>query len=310
MISVVEKALAVMRWQPRQWQTVSIHGASPRRKRTRVQRQPPSIGKWGMGMARSFHGALVRERTGGQGGRNGSPHPEARGNTKLTTMREGRSMLRALALVPLLALLAGCIDIPQAPKHQTVRRSTASFAVRPEGRECLSNLGATQANFTPLPDQYFGAGCSTVNTVRLASLQGDYAALALSNLGPVTCPLANTFAGWARFGVDRAARQILGSPLVRIETMGSYNCRNVAGSERRSAHATANAIDVSAFVLADGRRISVLADWNDGTLAERQFLQIVHASACKRFGTVLGPNYNPAHQNHFHVELSGSHFCR
>jgi hypothetical protein len=219
-------------------------------------------------------------------------------------------MRRLLVLLPLLAALGGCIDIPQASKHQTVHRSTSSFTPRPEGRQCLVKLGATQADFTPLPDQYFGAGCSTVNAVRLASLQGDYADLALSNLGPVTCPLANTFAGWARFGVDRAARQILGSALVRIETMGSYNCRNVAGTEHRSAHATANAIDVSAFVLADGRRISVLGDWNDGTQAERQFLQIVHASACKRFGTVLGPDYNAAHRNHFHVELSGGHFCR
>jgi hypothetical protein len=204
------------------------------------------------------------------------------------------------------------MDMPSspAPKRQSIRQSTTSFTPRPEARQCLANLGATRANFTPLPDQYFGAGCSTVNTVRLASLQGDYTALALSNLGPVTCPLANTFAAWARFGVDRAARQILGSPLVRIETMGSYNCRNVAGSERRSAHATASAIDVSGFVLADGRRITVLGDWNGGTQAERQFLQVVHASACKRFGTVLGPNYNSAHQNHFHVELSGSSFCR
>jgi hypothetical protein len=221
-------------------------------------------------------------------------------------------MRRALLLLPLLAALAGCMDVPSAPapKRQVIRQSTTSFTPRPEARQCLANLGATRANFTPLPDQYFGAGCSTVNTVRLASLQGDYAALALSNLGPVTCPLANSFAAWARFGVDRAARQILGSALVRIETMGSYNCRNVAGSERRSAHATASAIDVSAFVLADGRRITVLDDWRGGTPAERQFLQVVHASACKRFGTVLGPNYNSAHQNHFHVELSGSSFCR
>ncbi|MBW8755541.1 MAG: extensin family protein [Sphingomonadales bacterium] len=219
-------------------------------------------------------------------------------------------MRRALFLLPFLALLGGCLDMPEAPRRQTVRQSTASFTPRPEARQCLANLGATRANFTPLPDQYFGAGCSTLNTVRLASLQGDYAALALSNLGPVTCPLASTFAAWARFGVDRAARQILGSALVRIETMGSYNCRNVAGSERRSAHARAEAIDVSGFVLADGRRITVFGDWTGGTPAERQFLQIVHASACKRFGTVLGPGYNAAHQNHFHVELSGSSFCR
>ena len=52
--------------------------------------------------------------------------------------------------------------------------------------------------------------------MRLTALRGDYGDLNLTNLGPVTCPLANTFAAWARFGVDRAARQILGSGLARI----------------------------------------------------------------------------------------------
>jgi hypothetical protein len=205
---------------------------------------------------------------------------------------------RTLALLPAVALLSACIDSPQAPKRDAVRRPAASaFSPRPELRQCLA-------------DQYFGAGCSTVGTVRLTGLRSDDAALQLVNLGPVACPLADTLAGWARFGVDRAARQILGSPLVRIETMGSYSCRNVAGSDRRSAHATAEAIDVSAFILADGRRISVLDKWSAGTSAERQFLTLVHQSACKRFGTVLGPAYNAAHRDHLHVELSGAGFCR
>lgn len=219
-------------------------------------------------------------------------------------------MRRLLILAPLMASLSACIDIPQASKQQTVRQSTATFSLRPQARQCLAELGSTRASFTPLPDQYFGAGCSTLNTVQLSSLRSDNASLDLANLGPVTCPLANTFAGWARYGVDRAARQILGSRLARIETMGSYNCRNVAGTGRRSAHATANAIDVSAFILADGRRITVLGDWTYGTDEERRFLRIVHESACKRFGTVLGPNYNAAHQNHFHLEFTGGDFCR
>lgn len=136
------------------------------------------------------------------------------------------------------------------------------------------------------------------------------ASFGVSNIGPVQCQVASTFGDWARFGVDRAARQILGSPLARIETMGSYSCRNVAGSNRRSAHATAGAIDVSAFVLEDGRRISLTEDWNGGTAAEREFLRVVHKSACKRFGTVLGPEYNRAHADHFHLEGTGSSFCR
>jgi len=229
----------------------------------------------------------------------------------LTISRQVYSMRKAFALLPALAFLSACIDIPQAPKHDSVRRPvSAAFTPRPEVRQCLADLSVTRASFTPLPDQYFGAGCSTVGTVRLTSLRSDDAHLQLANLGPVTCPLADTLAGWARFGVDRAARQILGSPLVKIETMGSYACRNVAGSDRRSAHATASAIDVSAFILADGRRISVLDDWYAGSREERQFLSIVHQSACKRFGTVLGPAYNAAHRDHLHVELSGSGFCR
>lgn len=212
-------------------------------------------------------------------------------------------------MLPLLALLGACADIPQAGR-QSVRQSTATFTPRPEARQCLAELGATRASFVPLADRHLGQGCSTINTVRLSSLQGDSAEFALSQLGPVSCPLAQSFAGWARFGVDRAARQILGSPLVRIETMGSFNCRNVAGSGRRSAHATADAIDIAAFVLADGRRVSVASGWSDGRPDERQFLRVVHASACKRFGTVLGPQYNAAHRDHFHVEIGGSGFCR
>jgi hypothetical protein len=217
----------------------------------------------------------------------------------------GRNLALALTM-----LLAACGAVPEARQQAPLRRSTLVFTPRPDARQCLANLGRTEANFTPLPDQYYGAGCSTLNTVKLVSLRSDTASLGLANLGPVTCPLAQTFAAWARFGVDRAAQQIMGSPLARIETMGSYNCRTIAGSDRMSAHSTANAIDVAAFVLADGRRISVKGDWTSGSNQARAFLQTVHASACKRFGTTLGPAYNAAHRDHFHVELSGKSFCR
>lgn len=219
-------------------------------------------------------------------------------------------MRRALLILPLVAMLSACIDAPQAPRRQSVRSSSTTLSPRPEYRQCLSQLGAQHASFTPLTDRYFGTGCATVGTVSLAALSTDSASLQLSNLGPVTCAMATGFAGWARFGVDRAAQVILGSPVVRIETFGSYSCRNVAGTNRRSGHSTANAIDVSGFVLADGRRITVLDDWDGGTPAERRFLRVVHDSACKRFGTTLGPAYNAAHANHLHLEADGAQFCR
>jgi hypothetical protein len=222
-------------------------------------------------------------------------------------------MRRVLTLLPAIALLGACNAIPQTRTTQQqsgVKRSAQVFTPRPEIRACLADLSAQKAAFSPLPDQYYGAGCSTLGTVQLSALKSDQARLALTNLGPVTCPLAESFAGWARYGADRAAQQILGSPLVRIETMGSYNCRNVAGSDRRSAHATANAIDVSGFVLADGRRITVAGDWHDKSPAVQRFFAAIHTSACKRFGTVLSPAYNAAHKDHLHLELSGRAFCK
>ncbi len=221
----------------------------------------------------------------------------------------GLVMLRLFFPCAALAMLAACGAVPSAHKTEPLRRSTQVYSPQPDAQACLAGLGRSDAAFTPLPDQYYGAGCSALNAVNLVRLRSDSASLGVSNLGVVACPLAQAFAAWARFGVDRAAQQIMGSPLVKIETMGSYSCRTVAGSGRLSGHATASAIDVSGFVLADGRRISVL-DWASPSPQVRAFLQTVHGSACKRFGTTLGPGYNAAHRDHFHVELSGKAFCR
>lgn len=222
-------------------------------------------------------------------------------------------MVRPLALtlaLTLPVLLAGCASSYEPAPRPARSATTWNPPIAPEGRLCLANLSQSYANFTPLPDQYYGAGCSAVGAVRLASLRSDSGMLEISNLGPVTCPLANTISGWARFGVDRAAKAILGSPLARIETMGSYSCRNVAGTSRLSGHASANAVDVSGFVLADGRRITVLRDWDSEDPQIRAFLATIRDSACKRFGTVLTPQYNAAHRDHFHLEVGGGRpFC-
>lgn len=223
-----------------------------------------------------------------------------------------RRFLPITALAATLALsLSGCIDGPQrSPRQPVTTAQQHPAATRPALRQCLSSLSAQQAVFARVEDRWFGDSCSTVGTVKLVALNTDNATVSLSNLGPVTCAMATPFAAWARYGVDRAAQQILGSRVVKIETFGSYSCRNVAGTARRSGHASANAIDVSAFVLGDGRRVSVREGWNNGTPAERRFLRVIHDSACKRFGTTLGPSYNAAHADHLHLEADGADFCR
>lgn len=219
---------------------------------------------------------------------------------------------------PVIALMAlaatGCSVLPATEPERTatsreVRTSAAPIAVNPAARVCLSELGAKNARFTALPDAYYSQNCSALNSVSLTALAADNGELFVTNLGAVYCPLASDFAAWAQFGVDRAARQMLGSRLIRIETFGSYSCRNVAGSARPSAHASARAIDVSAFVLADGRRITVKDGWARGGL-EQRFLERIQDSACRRFGTVLGPEYNAAHRDHFHLEHGNGNFCQ
>ncbi len=236
-----------------------------------------------------------------------------------------KATLRGLTLLAAGMALAGCGSLvpggssgaapgsaSQSARAPATRVASApqSYAARPEDASCLADLGGSGARFDPLPDTYAAPGCNKLGTVQLMALAGDRSPLTISNLGPVRCSVAKSFSDWARFGVDRAARQILGSPVARIETMGSYACRNVAGTERRSAHSRAEAIDVSGFVLADGRRIVLTRDWDGGDAATREFLRVVHTSACKRFGTVLGPEYNAAHKDHFHLEGSGATFCR
>lgn len=194
--------------------------------------------------------------------------------------------------------------------RDVVRRDNDAFASLP-ARQCLSALKAANVRFTPIPNQSFGGGCHTIDTIKLMTFATE-----ATNLGPMTCPLATNFTAWAKYAVRPAARLYLKSDVVRIETMGTYNCRNVNGarSGKLSEHATGNAVDVSAFILKDGRRVSVLDGWH-GAPAERAFLRRLHESACKRFGTVLGPDYNSLHANHFHLDMGksmkdGSAYCR
>jgi hypothetical protein len=110
--------------------------------------------------------------------------------------------------------------------------------------------------------------------------------------------------------LQAAARQHLGQEVVRVEHFGTYSCRNLYHREsgRRSQHATANAIDIAGFTLADGTQVSVLADW-DGPAAKAAFLRAIRDGACRFFDVVLSPDYNEAHRDHFHFDQGGQSAC-
>ncbi len=96
----------------------------------------------------------------------------------------------------------------------------------------------------------------------------------------------------------------LGARVVEIKQISAYSCRGMNGSSRAhiSEHAFGNALDIAAFTLADGRRISVRDGWK-GLPEEQGFLRDVQAAACRDFTTVLAPGSNVYHYNHIHVDL-------
>ena len=102
---------------------------------------------------------------------------------------------------------------------------------------------------------------------------------------------------WERDVLNPEAERIFGSKIEVIEHLGAYSCRRLYGRDSGawSEHATANAIDIAGFVLADGTRISVLRDWGGG--AKGRALRQMHRTACGPFGTVLGPESDAFHQD-------------
>ena len=95
-----------------------------------------------------------------------------------------------------------------------------------------------------------------------------------------------------------------GARVVEIKQISAYSCRGMNGNSRAhiSEHAFGNALDIAAFTLADGRRISVKDGWK-GMPEEQGFLRDVQAAACQQFTTVLAPGSNVYHYDHIHVDL-------
>lgn len=118
-----------------------------------------------------------------------------------------------------------------------------------------------------------------------------------------SCPVVAALKLWEWQVVQPAAQRFYGQPVRSIRHFGSYSCRRMYGRGQGdfSEHATADAIDVAAFVLKDGRQVSVLNDWKaEGKDAD--FLHVVRDGACDLFSTVLSPDYNAAHRDHFHLD--------
>jgi hypothetical protein len=129
----------------------------------------------------------------------------------------------------------------------------------------------------------------------------------------LACPIISALDRWLADAVQPAAQRWFGARVVEIKQISAYSCRgrHGDGTNRISEHAFGNALDIAAFVLADGRKIVIETSWH-GLPEEQAFLHDVQAAACHQFSTVLAPGSNAAHYNHIHVDLrrrSGRDIC-
>ena len=200
------------------------------------------------------------------------------------------------------------LDIDETPGPLT-RYKLMRLADQPPAA-CLAWLDAAEVRHAPLADRRTAEGCCWQGATQVSALRS----LRLSSPAPLACPAVAALALWERHGLQAAARVHLKSRVVGIDHLGSYACRDIAGGlvSRRSEHAFANAFDVAAFRLADGRRISVLKDWQADSQRQSPaalFLLDAEKSACPFFSAVLGPAYNAAHRDHFHLDRGRYSIC-
>ena len=90
-------------------------------------------------------------------------------------------------------------------------------------------------------------------------------------------------------------RWLPAQPARRTESVAKKERAQVAGRREAKKARTVRAVDES-----------------DTRTAKAVFLREAHTRACRIFGTVLGPEANNAHRNHFHVDLAPrkrSNFC-
>lgn len=206
-----------------------------------------------------------------------------------------RFRARVLAGAAVAGILAGCGL--RFFEQRDPWRSEAEARCLAEGQVQASAFVAPQREIN-------GQGaCGMDNPFKVAAFAEGY--VGVKPEATLACPIIPMLTGWMGEAVQPAAMRWFGQPVVEIKQISAYSCRSQNGQPgaRISEHAFGNALDIASFRLADERLVTVKDGWR-GAPEERGFLREIHAAACERFNTVLGPGADMFHYDHFHVDLA------
>jgi hypothetical protein len=168
---------------------------------------------------------------------------------------------------------------------------------------CLSQRLVQPSAYMALSSKIDGPGvCGIDHPFKVSAFNNG--SVGLKSKVTLACPIIPRIDAWLDEIVKPASMMYFGVSLVDVKA-GSYSCRprNNQRGAKFSEHAYGNALDVMAFVLADGREVSVVKGWK-GDPTEQEFLREAFVGACRYFTTVLGPGSDAFHYDHLHIDLA------
>ncbi len=184
------------------------------------------------------------------------------------------------------------------PKNAQARGSCVIPGALFEDREPFSGDRAVS------PAQDEDEGCGIADPVGMIGVRHGSVEVAFPGPVLLSCDFSKVVADWLLLDVLPAADSLLGTQPVRVGSGPGFQCRrrNNQPDGKLSEHALGKAIDISGFEFQDGTRISIDEDWGRQGVKGR-FLKRIHTAACERFTTVLGPEADPNHKSHFHLDI-------
>jgi hypothetical protein len=189
---------------------------------------------------------------------------------------------------------------PQDGKPTEQAAPAPSQPPAPQVSACRQALTEAIAIAPSIPDIHGAGGCGGEDLVRLeAIVLPDRRLVSVKPAAILRCAMASELADWIRTDIAPLAVS-LGSTISNLDNFDSFECRgrNRIVGARLSEHGRANALDVRALKLANGRSISL----TDRTVP-RDVRETVLHSVCARFSTVLGPSSDWYHEDHIHLDL-------